>query len=250
MDSNGPITRRAVLAGLVAVSAGCAGTEPSDDDNGGGTDGSGDDTATDDTNDSGTGTTDDDSSDGTDDSSTATSGDDTATDSGTGTTTTPTNPALGDVSRRDDLSLTSPAFADGEQIPLEYGYGERNVNPPLRIDGVPEEAQSLALVVDDPDAVEPAGKVWDHWIVWNVAPDRREIPAGWEPEAANEGTNDFGNVGYDGPSPPDEAHRYRFKLFALGTTLDLPSETDARALGEAMVGHVLAAAQLDGTYPA
>ena len=217
MYPNGPITRRAVLAGLVAVSAGCTGSEPPSDDNGGGTDAS---------------------------------GDDTATDSGTGTTATPTNPALGDASQRGDLSLTSPAFADGEQIPLEYGYGERNVNPPLQFDSVAEEAQSLALVVDDPDAVEPAGKVWDHWIVWNVAPDRREIPAGWKPATAREGTNDFGNVGYDGPNPPEERHRYRFKLFALATTLDLPSETDARALGKAMVGHVLAATQLDGTYPA
>jgi len=70
-----------------------------------------------------------------------------------------------------DLDLTSPAFADGDPIPERYGYTADDVNPPLSIAGVPEEAESLALIVDDPDAMEPAGKVWDHWLVWNVPAD-------------------------------------------------------------------------------
>jgi Raf kinase inhibitor-like YbhB/YbcL family protein len=160
------------------------------------------------------------------------------------------NPATGEVTQMGDLTLTSNAFDDGEQIPAEYGYEAENVNPPLQIDGVPAAAESLAIVVDDPDAVEPAGKVWDHWIVWNIPPDTETIPAGWDPSRAKQGTNDYGSVGYGGPNPPDSEHRYRFKLFALDTTLDLDSQTDAAALGEAMDGHVLAQTQLDGTYPA
>jgi Raf kinase inhibitor-like YbhB/YbcL family protein len=149
-----------------------------------------------------------------------------------------------------DLTLTSSAFDDGEQIPNTYGYTEANVNPPLAIENVPDDAASLALVMDDPDAVEPAGKVWDHWVVWNIDPGRSTIPEDWEPDAAQEGTNDYGEVGYGGPNPPDREHTYRFKLYALDTTLDLSSETDADQLGEAMSGHVLAQTELTGTYPA
>jgi Raf kinase inhibitor-like YbhB/YbcL family protein len=178
------------------------------------------------------------------------SGDDTdGNESANGNTTTE-NPATGEVTQMGKLSLSSPAFGDGEQIPEKYGYTAANVNPPLRIEGVPDDAASLALVMDDPDAVEPAGKVWDHWVVWNIPATRTEIPEGWTPTEAAEGTNDYGEVGYGGPNPPDREHRYRFKLFALDTTLDLSTETDAERLGDAMTGHVLAQAQLDGTYPA
>lgn len=146
------------------------------------------------------------------------------------------------------LELTSPAFDDGEPIPTEYGYDYRNENPPLRIDGTPDDASSLALVIDDPDAVEPAGKVWDHWIVWNIDPSRREIPDGWTPRDAVEGENDFGEVGYGGPKPPDREHTYRFKLFALSTLLDLDRGATKDELGQAMKGHVVAQTQLEGTY--
>jgi Raf kinase inhibitor-like YbhB/YbcL family protein len=159
------------------------------------------------------------------------------------------NPARGEVTKMGGLSLSSSAFDDGEQIPDRYGYTAENVNPPLRVAGVPDGAASLALVMDDPDAVEPAGKVWDHWVVWNIPATRTEIPEDWTPGEAVEGTNDYGEVGYGGPNPPDREHRYRFKLFALDTTLDVPAETDADAPGDAMAGHVLAQTQLDGTYP-
>ncbi|WP_254769466.1 YbhB/YbcL family Raf kinase inhibitor-like protein [Salinilacihabitans rarus] len=149
-----------------------------------------------------------------------------------------------------ELTLTSPAFDHGERIPEKYGYDAENVNPPLEIEGVPDEAESLALAVDDPDAIEPAGKVWDHWVVWNVPPETTEIPEGWEPDDAEEGTNDFGEVGYGGPNPPDREHRYRFKLFALETTLDLPAGTDVEDLGEAVEGRIVAQTQLDGAFPA
>ena len=148
-----------------------------------------------------------------------------------------------------DLTLTSPAFDDGERIPEKYGYEAENVNPPLETENVPDGVESLALIVDDPDAVEPAGKVWDHWVVWNIPPEMTTIPEDWSPSDATEGTNDYGTVGYGGPNPPDREHRYRFKLSALDTTLDLPSETDAEALESAMDAHVLEQTQLDGTYP-
>jgi Raf kinase inhibitor-like YbhB/YbcL family protein len=150
-----------------------------------------------------------------------------------------------------ELSITSPAFDDGAPIPEEYGYTERNVNPPLRIAGVPDDAASLALTVDDPDAVEPAGKVWDHWVVWGVDPDTEEIPEDWDAADASEGTNDYGETGYGGPNPPDREHTYRFRLFALDTTpdpADADGGVDAEALEAATDGHVVAEARLEGTY--
>ena len=148
------------------------------------------------------------------------------------------------------LTLTSQTFEDGEQIPGQYGYEAENVNPPLEIGNVPEAAESLALIMDDPDAVEPAGKVWDHWVVWNIPPSTATIPKGWDADGATEGTNDYGEVGYGGPNPPDREHTYRFRLFALETTLDLPAETDADSLESAMEGHVIEQTLLEGTYPA
>ena len=149
-----------------------------------------------------------------------------------------------------DLELSSPAFDDGEPIPRKYGYTERNVSPPLAVSGVPDAARSLALVVDDPDAVEPAGKVWDHWVVWNVPPDVSELPEGWDASAdgATEGQNDYGEHGYGGPNPPDREHTYRFRLYALDTTIALDASGTKEELEDAMTGHVLASAALDGTY--
>lgn len=158
------------------------------------------------------------------------------------------NPAVGDAERQGDLRLTSPAFADGEPIPETYGRNAANVNPPLSIRNVPGEAASLTLIVDDPDAVEPAGKVWLRWLVWNVPPSTTEVPEGWEPTTAVEGTNDFSERRYDGPAPPDETHTYRFKLYALGTTLDLQPSASKRDMGAAMRSHLLAPTQLTGTY--
>lgn len=146
------------------------------------------------------------------------------------------------------MRLTSPAFGDGEPIPGKYGYTEANVNPPLEVADVPDGTQSLALVLDDPDAVEPAGKVWLHWLVWNIPPSRTSIPEDWSPTDATEGTNDFGTRGYGGPAPPDGTHTYRFKLYALDARLDLSASADERRVGDAMAGHVLSRTQLTGTY--
>ena len=151
-----------------------------------------------------------------------------------------------------DLTLTSSEFDDGERIPDRYGYEAENVNPPLEIDGVPDDAETLALIVDDPDAVEPAGKVWDHWIVWNVPTGETTIPEDWNPEkaGAEEGTNDYGESGYGGPNPPDREHTYRFAVFAVNDTIDPGSDPDADDLRDAVEGRVVSRAPLEGTYPA
>ncbi|SDZ93853.1 hypothetical protein SAMN04488065_1326 [Haloplanus vescus] len=148
------------------------------------------------------------------------------------------------------MELSSPAFDDGGPIPVAYGYTERNVNPPLELAGVPDDAETLALVVDDPDAVEPAGKVWIHWLVWNVNPTRKRIPEDWSTDSATatEGENDYEEVGYGGPNPPDREHTYRFRLFALDDTLDVPEGSSLDRLEQAMAGHVVAEAVLEGTY--
>ncbi len=146
------------------------------------------------------------------------------------------------------MQLSSPAFDDGEPIPEKYGYEADDVNPPLEITDVPDDAASLALVMDDPDAREPAGKVWDHWVVWNVDPDTTEIPEDWDASGAVEGTNDYGGTGYGGPNPPDKRHEYQFQLYALDTTIDLDSGATKEDLEERMPNHILAEAGLSGTY--
>jgi hypothetical protein len=146
------------------------------------------------------------------------------------------------------LQLTSPAFDHGARIPDQYGYTADDVNPPLEISGVPSEAETLALIVDDPDAVEPAGKVWDHWVVANVDQQTSEIPEDWTAADAVEGTNDYGDRGYGGPNPPDREHTYRFRVYALDAALPVGSGVTKDELLEAMEGHVLDEALLEGTY--
>lgn len=148
------------------------------------------------------------------------------------------------------LSLSSPEFEDGASIPRRFGYEAANVNPPLELSGVPADAESLAIVVDDPDAKAVTGTIWDHWVVWNVPPDRTTIPADWDPatDGAEQGQNDYGERRYGGPNPPNETHEYRFQVFALDATLDLPADSSAEELRTAMNGHVLDEAELYGTY--
>lgn len=150
------------------------------------------------------------------------------------------------------MRLISPAFSDGGEIPRRHGYEEENTNPPLIIEDVPGDAESLALVVDDPDAEEPAGKVWDHWIVWNVSVDSEtcSLPDDWSPQDADArtGENDYGEQGYGGPNPPDGPHTYRFVAYALDTELDLEPGASKAELRDEIEGHVVAEARLEGTY--
>lgn len=158
----------------------------------------------------------------------------------------------GDIEQQGDLELTSPAFDDGERLADSTGYVNENENPPLSISGVPDDAEALVLVLDDPDAQPVAGHTWDHWLVWDIDPDTTEIPADWDADGAVEGYTDYVEQGYGGPSPPEGAHDYRFKLLALAEPLEMPEETRKARLGSAiaMESEVLAADQLVGTYHA
>ena len=146
------------------------------------------------------------------------------------------------------IKLSSPAFSNGDPIPEQYGYTRQNINPPLVIDGVPETARSLVLIMDDPDAREPAGKIWDHWLIWNIEPATGKIPEDWDGDGATEGNNDYGESGYGGPNPPDGKHTYYFKLYALDTELDLSTGASKDQLAAAMDGHILEQAELTGTF--
>lgn len=146
------------------------------------------------------------------------------------------------------MKLTSPEFENGEMMPEKYGYTKENVNPPLKLEDVPEEAESLILIMDDPDAMEPAGKVWDHWVVWNVDPGVREIPEDWDLEGGKGGKTDYGETKYGGPNPPDGVHTYQFRVYALDTRLDFSRTPTKADLEEEMEGHVLSQAKLEGNY--
>ena len=142
-----------------------------------------------------------------------------------------------------NLQLTSNAFSHGGEIPRKCGYKNGNEKPPLTINGVPEGTKSLALIMDDPDAMGAVGKVWVHWVVWNIDPTTTELE-----NLTEEGMTDFGEVGYGGPAPPDKRHTYVFKLYALDSKLDLPEGSTKSELENAMEGHIIEQAQLTGTY--
>ena len=144
-----------------------------------------------------------------------------------------------------DFKLTSSAFEDGGEIPRECGYKNGNKVPPLTVSEIPEGTKSLALIMDDPDAMEPAGKVWVHWVAWNM--DLTFLPS-IENLDKIEGMTDFGKAGYGGPAPPDKRHTYVFKLYALNIELDLPSESTKADVEKAMEGHIIEQAILTGTY--
>ena len=142
------------------------------------------------------------------------------------------------------MKLTSPAFENNREIPSEYTCDGPNVLPELNIEDIPENAKSLALIMDDPDA--PAG-TWVHWVVWNIPVDTKTIAKGTEPQGI-QGTTSFGKPGYGGPCPPFGTHRYFFKLHALDTTLDLKEGSTKEDLEQAMDGHMIEKTELMGTY--
>jgi len=146
------------------------------------------------------------------------------------------------------MQLTSTGFSDGGEIPLELGYKKQNEPPALSINGIPEGTKSLALIMDDPDAMDAVGKVWVHWVVWNIDPTKPFITGNPRESGFVEGMTDFGEVGYGGPAPPDKRHTYIFKLYALDSKLDLPEGSTKSELENAMEGHILEQATLTGTY--
>ncbi|MEM3065038.1 MAG: YbhB/YbcL family Raf kinase inhibitor-like protein [Candidatus Nitrosotenuis sp.] len=146
------------------------------------------------------------------------------------------------------MILESPAFKDGGEIPKKYGYKNGNASPPLRIKDVPPDSKSLVLIMDDPDAMGAVGKLWVHWLVWNIDPKTSEIAESSVPQGAVEGTTDFGETGYGGPAPPDKKHTYIFKLYALNAKLSLQKGANKKQLEDAMRDHIIAQTSLRGTF--
>ena len=121
----------------------------------------------------------------------------------------------------EEFVLQSSAFQNGKEIPKKHGYKNGNLSPALSISGTPSDTTSLVLIMDDPDAQAVVGKVWVHWIIWNIEPSTNEIPESSLPPGCFEGKTDFGEIGYGGPAPPDKKHTYIFKLYALNKKLDI-----------------------------
>ena len=148
-----------------------------------------------------------------------------------------------------NLELTSSAFSHGGEIPRECGYKNGNKEPPLAVSGIPEGTKSLALIMDDPDAMAAVGRVWIHWVMWNIHPTITEIAESTTPSGAREGMTSFGEQGYGGPAPPDKRHTYVFKLYALNSSIDNHiTNADSQALEGLMEDYILEQATLTGTY--
>ena len=152
------------------------------------------------------------------------------------------------------LTLESTAFPNGGEIPSRYTCEGENISPPLAWKGIPESAKSLVLIVDDPDAPDPKAPkmTWVHWVVFNIPTDVSGFPEGVAPESlppgVEEGLNDWKRTGYGGPCPPVGRHRYFHKLYALDVMLQETGKTTKPKLEAAMKGHVIAQAELIGTY--
>jgi Raf kinase inhibitor-like YbhB/YbcL family protein len=146
--------------------------------------------------------------------------------------------------------LSSPAFGPGEPIPVQYTCDGEDASPPLEWDEPPQGTASLALIADDPDA--PLG-TWVHWVLYDLPPQTRALPEDVAPDpepsiGGRHGQSGWRRLGYGGPCPPSGTHRYYFRLYALDQVLDLdPGATKAQLL-QAMEGHVMAQAELMGTY--
>ena len=148
------------------------------------------------------------------------------------------------------MKLESNAFTTKGLIPAQYTCDGQNISPPLSWDAPPTGTQSLALIIDDPDA---PGGIFTHWVLYNLPSETRQLSPAVPTQAALgngvlQGKNDFGNLGYGGPCPPRGTHRYFFKLYALDQPLKLASGATKEQLVTAMDGHILAAAELIGSY--
>lgn len=149
------------------------------------------------------------------------------------------------------FTIKSNAFENGATIPKKFTCDSTDLSPPLAWSGAPEGTKCFALICDDPDA--PMG-TWVHWVLWGLPPSTTSLPEGVPTDStlasgAKQGMNSWPRVGYGGPCPPPgKPHRYFFKLYALDTTLTLPSSANKAKLEEAMKEHILAETQVMGTY--
>jgi Raf kinase inhibitor-like YbhB/YbcL family protein len=163
--------------------------------------------------------------------------------------TTPNSPGT-QTTQATTMKLASSAFTEGQAIPRQYTCDGINISPPLEWTGIPKSAKTLAIVADDPDA--PAG-TWAHWVIYNLPADTmgmiENVPAMEEIKGGGlQGKNDFEKIGYGGPCPPSGTHRYFFKIYALDSELPLKAGATKADVEKAMSGHVLAQAQLMGTF--
>ena len=148
------------------------------------------------------------------------------------------------------MKIKSFAFEDEGMIPKNYTCDGANISPPLEWDSIPENTQSLALICSDPDAPM---ETWVHWVLFDLPPDVKNISGNVPPEkillnGAKQGMNDFQNIGYGGPCPPSDTHRYYFKLYALNLKLNLNPGIKKADLLKAMKGHIMAECLLMGKY--
>ena len=148
------------------------------------------------------------------------------------------------------MIVKSSVFSEGAMIGAKYTCDGEDVSPPLSWSGAPEQSESFALICDDPYA--PAG-TWVHWVFYDIPVSISELPekiSGAEKPktGGTQGVNDFRKIGYGGPCPPGGTHRYIFRLYALDTSLELVGGASRAELVAAMEGHILAQAELSGTY--
>ena len=137
-----------------------------------------------------------------------------------------------------DFSITCSDFDEGAEIPKKFGYKFENEEPNISFNRPPSSTTTLALIMDDPDAMGAVGKVWLHWLQYHNLTESSPV----------EGKTDFDEIGYGGPAPPDGRHTYIFKGYALDTSLDLKEGYSKQELEDAMKGHILAEAKLTGTF--
>ena len=148
------------------------------------------------------------------------------------------------------MEISSPAFQSGNPIPSKYTCEGPNISIPIEWSGIPEDAKSLAMIMDDPDAPMVT---WVHWVVYNISPSRSVIPENQpititQPGGGQQGRNSWKRTGYGGPCPPKGTHHYFFKLYALDIALDSNSTYNKKDLMKAMQGHILAEAEFFGIY--
>ena len=153
------------------------------------------------------------------------------------------------------FSITSTAFAEGQEIPDQYTCDGTDISPPLSWTNLPEGTQSLVLIMDDPDAPDPEAPkmTWVHWLLYNLPADSSGLPEAVSdnqlPAGTLQGSNNWDRTGYGGPCPPIGRHRYFFKLYALDSTLPDLKSPDKKSLLQSMQGHILQETVLMGTYP-
>lgn len=146
------------------------------------------------------------------------------------------------------MELSCPSFENGKEISKKYGYNNENFSPPLKISSIPSGTKSLVLIMDDPDAMKAVGKIWTHWLLWNISPNIREIAENQIPIGSTQGKNDFGEIGYGGPAPPDKQHTYFFKIYALNKILDNDQNYTKIELEGLIQSSIIDESKLTGTY--